>query len=517
MGYRALKIDDLFELYRRWADGQSARSLARIYGFDRKTVEKYVHRFKDFDLSPNAPPEVIREVLAGIAPSNRKPAPAFAALLPFEQEIRELINRNRNPLKAKSVWLVLAEKYGIASKTSYETFKRFVRNRRLAVSEQSTTIRIETDPGEEIQIDYGFVGYRRDEENGATRKVYAFCGVLSFCRLPFVRFSYAQNQTSFTESHVTMFTFYGGAAKRINLDNLKTGVLKAHVTDPAINKSYADLCAYYGVFVDPCRPASPKEKGKIERFIPQARELFRRLLTLHPGENLETLSERAQNWCLADYGEKPHGTTHIPPGKAFSLEQPALRPLPARPFEVPRWTVASVHPDQFIAVDKKYYSLPKAYVGKKVAVRVCGAMVRIFFEEKEIRTYVVPRKSRAFYDEDFPEASRAMMNGTYPAYLVRTARERFGDAAAELVTRVLTPNANLNARRALALISLFNDYRDLPLFSSVIREALEQRITSAAYLKTMFDDERKQRPFPFVYTISDEGRVMTRDISYYLS
>jgi hypothetical protein len=144
-------------------------------------------------------------------------------------------------------------------------------------------------------------------------------------------------------------------------------------------------------------------------------------------------------------------------------------------------------------------------------------MVRIFFLEKEIRNYVVPRKSRAFYDEDFPEASRAMMNGTYPAYLVRTARERFGDAAAELVTLVLTPNANLNARRALALISLFNDYRDLPLFSSVIREALERRITSAAYLKTRFDDERKQRPFAFVHVPSDEGRAMTRDISYYLS
>jgi hypothetical protein len=36
------------------------------------------------------------------------------------------------------------------------------------------------------------------------------------------------------------------------------------VTDPTINKSYADLCAYYGVFVDPCRPASPKEKGYVE-------------------------------------------------------------------------------------------------------------------------------------------------------------------------------------------------------------------------------------------------------------
>jgi hypothetical protein len=314
-----------------------------------------------------------------------------------------------------------------------------------------------------------------------------------------------------------MFSFYGGAPKKISLDNLKTGILKAHVTDPTVNTAYGELCEYYGVFVDPCRVARPEEKGKIERFIPQARELFRRLVSLHPEASLEELSDRALIRCTDEYGGKPHGTTGIPPARAFDMEKPSLLPLPARPFEVPFWTIAKVHPDQFIMVKKKMYSLPRVYVGKRVTVRISGGLVRIFFQEKEIRRYTVPSGHRAYREEDFPESSRAFMNGTYPDFLKRNARENFGDAAADFIELVLKPNANLNARRALAFFPLFKRYFDLPLFSTVIREAVSRRITSPAYLKARFEDERRQIPFAFVHAPSPTGRAMSRDISYYLN
>jgi transposase len=436
-----MRINELFELYRRWREGHSARSLARNYGFDRKTVEKYCHRFAEIDVPPDASAEVIREYLNRILPENLKPAPAFAALIPFEQELRELLERKENPLKPKSAWLVLAEKYDLAGHASYETFKRFVRQRGILVSGKPATVRIELPPGEELQIDYGFVGYHTDPLNGLKRKVHAFCGILSFSRFPFLHFVYSQDQTSFTLSHVRMFSFYGGAPKKISLDNLKTGILKAHVTDPTVNTAYGELCEYYGVFVDPCRVARPEEKGKIERFIPQARELFRRLVSLHPEASLEELSDRALIRCTDEYGGKPHGTTGIPPARAFDMEKPSLLPLPARPFEVPFWTIAKVHPDQFIMVKKKMYSLPRVYVGKRVTVRISGGLVRIFFQEKEIRRYTVPSGHRAYREEDFPESSRAFMNGTYPDFLKRSTRENFGDAAADFIELVLKPNA----------------------------------------------------------------------------
>jgi hypothetical protein len=163
------------------------------------------------------------------------------------------------------------------------------------------------------------------------------------------------------------------------------------------------------------------------------------------------------------------------------------------------------------------YSLPRVYVGKRVTVRISGGLVRIFFQEKEIRRYTVPSGHRAYREEDFPESSRAFMNGTYPDFLKRSARENFGDAAADFIELVLKPNANLNARRALAFFPLFKRYFDLPLFSTVIREAVSRRITSPAYLKARFEDERRQIPFAFVHAPSPTGRAMSRDISYYLN
>ena len=45
------------------------------------------------------------------------------------------------------------------------------------------------------------------------------------------------------------------------LDNLTTGVTKADLYDPKLNRSYAELAAHYGVLLDPARRAKPKDKG----------------------------------------------------------------------------------------------------------------------------------------------------------------------------------------------------------------------------------------------------------------
>lgn len=61
------------------------------------------------------------------------------------------------------------------------------------------------------------------------------------------------------------------------MDNLKSGVLAPDLWNPTINKTCAEMAEHYGVFIDPCRVATPTDKGKVERFVPSARELFRKL------------------------------------------------------------------------------------------------------------------------------------------------------------------------------------------------------------------------------------------------
>src|SRR6516162_9239335 len=57
----------------------------------------------------------------------------------------------------------------------------------------------------------------------------------------------------------------GGSPLLLNLDNMKSAVLKADWFDAEINPKLADFCRHYGMHVVPCRPWMPQHKGKIER------------------------------------------------------------------------------------------------------------------------------------------------------------------------------------------------------------------------------------------------------------
>jgi len=518
MGYRKMDINVLFEIWRRWKDGWTKQLIIDTFGIDRKTLAKYVRVFECLSLPEKPSLEALRQALHGIVPQNKKPAPAFQALKSHEAEIRSLIGDHDNAMKPKTAWLVICERHALHEQTSYETFKRFVRERDLARVETKPPLRIELQPGEETQIDYGKVGTLHDATTGRMRTVYAFCAIMSASRLPFVMFVFTQDSQSFIESLVIMAGFYQGVTDRLNLDNLKAGVLKAHVIDPVLNRSFADFCEYYGVFADPARVRRPTDKAKVERMVPQARELFRRLIALHPQAGLEELNEYAGDWCTDEYGLNAHGTTGIPPMEAFtSLEKARLKALPARRFEVPVWTLAVVHPDQFIKVRGKLYGLPSSYRGRQVMVRIAAGGVRIFFQEKLIREYRIPSGYRAYLDADFPEATRAAMNGSYGAYLIRTTATDLGEPSAKLIEMILVPHANLNARRALSVIDLMKRYRALALYNDVIAKALKSRTLSRRALEIMFEDEKRQHCFQFVAPQSESGRQMTRDISYYVN
>ena len=59
-------------------------------------------------------------------------------------------------------------------------------------------------------------------------------------------------------------------------------------------------------------------------------------------------------------------------------EKPLLAPLPATPFEVAEWKLATVQFNYHVAVDKMYYSVPYQYIKNKVDVRVTSTTIEVF-------------------------------------------------------------------------------------------------------------------------------------------
>jgi transposase len=62
------------------------------------------------------------------------------------------------------------------------------------------------------------------------------------------------------ELHEQAFRRLGGTTRVVIPDNLKEGVLKPDIYDPALNPLYRDMLAHYGVVAMPCRIRDPDRK-----------------------------------------------------------------------------------------------------------------------------------------------------------------------------------------------------------------------------------------------------------------
>ena len=87
---------------------------------------------------------------------------------------------------------------------------------------------------------------------------------------------------------------------------------------------------------------------------------------------------------LESFNHKPFQKRDGSRAAAFAQEQPFLRPLPAHPYELATWKVASVGPNYHIAVDRMNYSVPFEYIRQKVDVRVTRSTIEVFYSGNRI-------------------------------------------------------------------------------------------------------------------------------------
>jgi len=515
MGYRTVTTEQLGLIWSQLVLGESNRSIARNMGLDRKTVNAYAGKIKELEIPPGTRYADALARLAALSIANAKKKPARAILDPLEAEIRELLTGDRatgiQPMKAKTAWSVIQERHGLDGATSYESFKRFVRESSLCCVRPGPTVRIEVEPGAELQIDYAKMGlWAVGTKNHV---VYAFIATLSYSRLPFALFVTSQDQVAFAKAIVAALSYYGGCPARINLDNLKSGVIVVDIYDPTLNRTFAELCDYYGIIADPARPAAPKDKGKVERIVQVVRELWKRLTALHPQATLGELNVLASVWAREEYGQHIHGTTGVAPWIAFDgTERNCLQNLPGQPFVPAAWTIATVHPDQFICVRKRYYGLPATMIGRKVAVRSTDSLVQIFFDHKLVRSFPITAKSRSYLADDFPDFGQPFVPGAFASSLIIKAGN-FGPQAASYIRLMLEDGGNLAIRRAQGCLALLERYRSCSGFSHVVGHAIAHRVFSPASLRALFEDEVRQNTIAF--PISSRGKAMGRDAGYY--
>ncbi len=519
MGNKRITIMDIWEIICRWHDNQSISYIANTLSYDRKTVRKYLKIARKHGIKRDHPlpaKEPVYDSMQDSITETQRTTKTQEVLEPFLPMLSALINDKDNPLKPKIAYQVICEKHNLGDKTSYSSFKRFVKNHQIVISPHKATCRIEVEPGDEVQIDYAKMGLLYDPLTNRKRSVYSFIATLSHSRHKYIEFVFKQDQKSFVASHVKMFEYFNGVPKRILLDNLKTGVIKPDLYDPQMNRTYREMAEHYGCFLDPCRVSHPKDKGKVERDVQTIRQQYRKQLALYPTMDISKANQLIKSWSINEYGQRKHGTTQLKPYIIFvDKEQPALKPLPQEPFEIAQWKEVKIHPDHYIQFNKKTYTAPHAYVGRKVWVKATDKLIYIYYQNILIKKHVITSGYRHTDFNDFPENVQAVLDKGVPRNLQKRAA-RFGKSFEQLIRNVLQPHAFMNLRKAQGLLSLAEKYQ--PQFiEQAATVAIDQKISVTPKLfKRMLEKLQQKDQQQNNIMISQESMQFIRKMDYFI-
>jgi transposase len=361
---------DIRELLRHLRANDSDRAVQRDTGIDRRTVQRYRTWAAEQSLL-TGPLPALEELQRLVHQTLTAPAPPqmVSSVEPFRAQVIELRAQGTEMV---AIWERLKER-GYTG--SYSAIRRFVRT--LEPKPPEAFARIETAPGEEAQVDFGYAGRMLDPQTGQLRKAWAFVMVLAASRHQYVEFVWDQSVATWLLLHRHAFEFFGGVPKRVVLDNLKAAITKACWDDPQVQQAYRECAEHYGFLIAPCRPRTPEHKGKVEQG--GVHYLKRNFLGGRTPTSITQANTDVLEWCLSTAGERTHGTTKAQPVRQYEqLERGRLQPLPSAPYDLALWKRAKVHRDCYVVFDNAFYSAPFRLIGQSVQVRGGSREVRIY-------------------------------------------------------------------------------------------------------------------------------------------
>jgi transposase len=316
-----------------------------------------------------APPNPAIQTSTDSAP-NTTPSrsPQASACEPYRDFVEESLRKGRN---AMAIWQDLVDDHSFEAR--YASVRRFVVKLRGSSSPEGHPF-IVTAPGEEAQVDYGEGPMVRHPDTGKYRRTRLFVLTLGYSRKSVRLLVWKSGTREWCELHEQAFRRLGGALRVIVLDNLKEGVLKPDIYDPALNPLYRDLLKHYGAVALACRVADPDRKGKVESAVGHAQRTPLKGLRFESIEEAQAYLDRWEE-CWAD--TRIHGTTKRQVSAMFAEEKPALLALPLTPFRYYQFGKRPVHLNGHVEVGGAYYGPPPGYIGHELDVQWDGVHVRI--------------------------------------------------------------------------------------------------------------------------------------------
>ena len=470
------------------AAGVPHREIARRTGVDRKTLRRYARvaaakspgvatgsEPTDGQIPPPRPPAMTDVVAAPVVVATT------SACEPHRPWIETQVSLGRN---AVSIFQDLVEDHAFPQ--HYNSVKRFVARLKARAPERFDIL--EFLPGEEAQVDYG-QGAPTLVKPGLYKRPYLFVMTLKYSGKSFRAVVWKTSQTIWAQLHEQAFRAFGGCPQYVVLDNLKEGVLRPDLYEPALNPVYAALLAHYGVVADPCRVRDPNRKGTVESAIQHTQG------TALKGRRYEALE--AQNTWLAHWEDhwaalRIHGRKKRQVLEMFREEQPHLRPLPLESFRVFTQGVRTVDDAGLVQVEGAYYAALPAAPHSLVTVRIYPGALEIL----DAAGQVLRRHEKAARKGTFVlDAADRLFNPSRETARVLARVEKIGPHTAALAHAIFARLGRPGARAIYGLANLPRTYARADI-EAVCAHLQEAECVSYATVKSALERRAAATPTP---------------------
>jgi len=315
--------------------------------------------------------------------------------------------------------------------------------------------------GEKMFVDYaGMKPHYVNPATGEKIEVELFVATLGASNYTYAEATRTQRVPDFIASHERALRYFGGVPKAFVCDQLKSGVTIPCRYEPGLQRTYEEFALHCGTSILPARPATPKDKAKIEVAVQVAeRWILARL------RNETFFSLAALNARIAELLEELNGRVMRLYGQSrrelyLRLERSELLPLPGRPFVLGTWKSAKISIDYHVQADWHFYSAPHELRGEQVDVRISAAVVEIFLRGRRITSHArsYRRGGHTTKPEHMPVAHRKHLEWS-PSRLIAWGAKT-GPKTAELLAAILAdrPHPEMGYRSCLGILRLEKRY-----------------------------------------------------------
>jgi transposase len=355
------------------------------------------------------------------------------------------------------------------------------------------------DPGENAEVDFGYMGLMYDESEKRNRKVWLFSMRLNYSRYCYRELVCTQQMDVFFQCHIHAFEYFGGVPRKVVCDNLKAAIIKASLQEPLINKSYQMLAEHYGFLISSNQPAKPEHKGGVEKDVDYVKRNFYPLFIENQKEkgrqvaHFSDCQKALEKWVIETDLKHQIKYTNATPESLFSEEKNVLFALPLDRWDRLIWYQPKVGDDWKVQINKAFYSVPYQYIGKQVTAYQNSTEVVIFYNYEEIA-----RHRRAKHEwERVNNAYHGPPN--YQDYLDSTSvgvkrwAKIIGNPTSALVEIILNQKNVDGLRPARALCALSKSYGNSRL-NKACQRALHYKLYSFSSVKQILRQNLDQLP-----------------------